>query len=284
MLLRFTADYRALFFALVLFPLGPCVALANPNALPWLLPLVFYSTYVAGVLAHNHNHCPVFRSRGLNAAYSIWISAFYGVPTFGWIPTHNQNHHRYLDGPGDSAPTRRAGAKPGLRSMAVYAVKAGGWQLPVIGAYLKKLFLLRPRALLVPALQLVSVLGAHAVVLTAALTLHGTETGIWVYAWSFGVPVFLAAPLLQATNYVQHAGCDPASPDNHSRNFTSPLFNWLFFSNGFHTVHHEHPGTHWAQYRALHEARASRIDQALNYDTPFHFLWHAEWVPPCGAA
>src|SRR5262245_60879977 len=125
--LRFSADYRVVFFALVLFPLGPCLALAYPSVLPWLLPLVFYSSYTAGVFAHNHNHCPVFRRRGLNAAYSIWISAFYGVPTFAWIPTHNQNHHRYLDGPGDATPTRRVADKPVLWAMLVYSLKAGLW-------------------------------------------------------------------------------------------------------------------------------------------------------------
>lgn len=269
---RFTADYRALLFALVLFPLGPCLALANPSALPWVMPLVLYATYVAGVLAHNHNHCPVFRNRGLNALYSIWISAFYGVPTFGWIPTHNQNHHRYLNGPGDATPTSRVG-EPGLWAIGVYAFKAGGWQLPLIGAYLKKLLSTRPRALLVPALQLAAVVGAHVLVLLFAVKLHGAGAGVWLYALSFGLPVILAAPMLQATNYIQHVGCDPTSPDNHSRNFTNPLFNWLLFGNGYHTVHHEHPGSHWTLYRALHQERADRIDPALNLDTPLHFLW-----------
>lgn len=269
---RFAADYRALFFALVIFPLGPCWVLVKPSALPWLLPLVFYSSYLAGVLAHNHNHCPMFKSHGLNALYSIWISAFYGVPTFGWIPTHNQNHHRFLNGPGDATPTSRVGA-PGVWALLVYAFKAGGWQLPLIAAYLRKQLSKRPRAALVPALQLTMVLGAHALVLFVATKLHGAATGIGLYALSFGLPVFLAAPLLQATNYVQHVGCDPTSPDNHSRNFTNPLFNWLLFGNGYHTVHHEHPGSHWTLYRALHQERADRIDPALNLDTPFSFLW-----------
>jgi fatty acid desaturase len=272
---RFAADYRALFFALVLFPLGPCLALSNPRLLPWVLPLVFYSTYVAGVLAHNQNHCPVFRSHSLNAAYSIWLSAFYGVPTFAWIPTHNQNHHRHLNGPGDATPTSRVGPRASLRGIVVYSMKAGIWQLPLIVAYVKKIFVRRPQALIVPMLQLISVLGAHALVIAVAVGLHGTASGLWLYAWSFAVPVLLSAPLLQATNYLQHVSCEPTSLDNHSRNFTNPLFNWLFFNNGFHTVHHEHPGTHWTQYPALHAARAPRINPSLNQPTPFHFWWGA---------
>jgi fatty acid desaturase len=270
---RFAADYRALLFALVIFPLGPSLILADTRLLPWLIPLVLYSSYVAGVLAHNQNHCPVFSNRVLNSAYSIWLSAFYGVPTFAWIPTHNQNHHRHLNGPGDATPTSRVGLQPKLGAMMVYAVKAGIWQFPLIRSHLIKLARHRPLALLVPSLQLLSVLAAHAVMLGLALTLHGTKTGLWVYAWSFGIPVALAAPLLQATNYLQHVGCDAASLDDHSRNFTSPSFNWLFFNNGFHTVHHEHPGTHWTQYPALHQARAARIAPTLNQATPLHFWW-----------
>jgi fatty acid desaturase len=157
--------------------------------------------------------------------------------------------------------------------MLVYAFKAGGWQLPLIVGYLNKQFAIRPRALVVPALQLVSVVGAQIVVLCVAVGLHGFAAGLGLYALSFGLPVILAAPLLQATNYLQHVGCDPTSPDNHSRNFTNRWFNWWFFGNGYHTVHHEHPGSHWTLYRALHERRAMRIDPALNLDTPLSFLW-----------
>jgi fatty acid desaturase len=56
------------------------------------------------------------------------------------------------------------------------------------------------------------------------------------------------------------------------------VVNWLFFGNGYHTVHHEHPGTHWTRYRALHESRADRIDPALNLDTPFTLLWQLGWA------
>ncbi len=66
------------------------------------------------------------------------------------------------------------------------------------------------------------------------------------------------------TNYVQHVGCDPHSPDHYSRNFVSPAVNWLVFQAGYHTVHHEHAAAHWSTYPALHAARAAGLDPALN--------------------
>ncbi len=81
------------------------------------------------------------------------------------------------------------------------------------------------------------------------------------------MPALLATYFMMFTNYLQHVDCDPHSPDNHSRNFTSPAWNWFVFDNGLHTVHHDHPGVHWSRYRALHEARAARIAPHLNQNS-----------------
>ena len=40
---------------------------------------------------------------------------------------------------------------------------------------------------------------------------------------------------LVAVNLPQHDGCDPGDPLRNSRDFTSPLTNWLLFNNGYHT-------------------------------------------------
>jgi hypothetical protein len=66
------------------------------------------------------------------------------------------------------------------------------------------------------------------------------------------------------TNYIQHVHCDPWSPHNHSRNFVSKVSNWFVFQAGYHTVHHENPGTHWSKYPELHAARAHLIAPELN--------------------
>lgn len=274
---RFRGDYRALLFAFALFPLAPLVAIIEPQASVLFIPVALYSAYCAGVLSHNHNHCPVFSSKALNAVYGGWLSVFYGFPIFGWIPTHNQNHHRYLNGSGDAAPTARA--RDSASGAVFYSLSAGFWQAPFIGRYVAALWRRRPLALLGPVLQLTMIVFGHLATFAVLFELHGLALAIAAYALTIGVPALLAPPLLQLTNYLQHVGCDPTHPDNHSRNFVSPLFNWFVFDNGYHSVHHEHPGTHWSHYRELHAARSAGIDPALNQRTPFEFVARRYFAP-----
>jgi fatty acid desaturase len=117
-----------------------------------------------------------------------------------------------------------------------------------------------------------AVLLGHALFLALALALHGVTRGLTLYALCVALPALLATQFMMLTNYLQHVGCDPASPDDHSRNFTSAFWNWFVFENGLHTVHHEHPGVHWSRYRSLHLARAARIDPALNERSLFGFV------------
>ena len=137
MQLRFVEDRRAIFWAFVLFPLVPALAYARPALLPWLVPLLFYTSYCSGVLTHNHVHCPTFVGRRWNVAYGAWLSLFYGFLIFSWVPTHNQNHHRYLDGDGDATQTTRLTPKDTLLGLLAYPLKSGAAQLAGIAAYVR---------------------------------------------------------------------------------------------------------------------------------------------------
>jgi hypothetical protein len=130
----------------------------------------------------------------------------------------------------------------------------------------------------------------HAGLAWLAVRLHGIGMGGAIYLVTVGLPAALATYFMMFTNYIQHVDCAPASPDDHSRNFTNPLWNWFAFDNGFHTVHHEQPGVHWSRYRKLHTERAARIDPRLNYATPVGYLIDAYLKPsarrgpkPCAA-
>jgi beta-carotene hydroxylase len=263
MLLRFAEDRRTLFFAFVLFPLVPALALARPALLPWIVPLALYASYLSGVLSHNHNHLGVFRSKRVNAFYGAWLSIFYGMPLFAWIPTHNQNHHQELNGDADASRTSLAGTDS-LLTLLRYPFVCARYQLPLVFRYAKDAAQHHPRRFRKILLEAGALIAGHALVAVVAVTLHGVEVGLVAYGVSLGAPALLAPYWMMLTNYVQHVGCDPLSPDDHSRNFTSALFNYFVLENGLHSVHHEHPGTHWSRLRALHTARAARIDPELN--------------------
>jgi fatty acid desaturase len=270
MRLRFVEDRRTLLWAFVLFPLVPALAYARPALLPWLVPALLYTSYCSGVLTHNHNHCPTFAGRRWNVAYGAWLSLFYGVPIFTWIPTHNQNHHRYLNGDGDATQISLHSETDTLLALLTYPPAAGRRQLPSIFEYVR-LARRRPPVFRRIVVETSALVFGHAALFALAVGLHGFGLGALVYAVAVGAPAALASYFMMLTNYLQHVGCDPRSPDDHSRNFTSPIFNWLLFENGLHTVHHEHPGVHWSRYRALHDARSSTIRPTLNPSTIFGY-------------
>lgn len=267
MQLRFIADRRVLIWVLILFPALPALSYARPALAPWLLPVALYLAYCSGVLAHNHNHTPVFRSKRVNSLYSAWLSFFYGCPLFVWVPTHNQNHHRYLDGPGDATRTALHSSRDSLWAALSYPTRSAIAQMPAILQYARAARQSHPARFRQIALETATVVLGHVAAFALAVACYGLGAGALLYTLAFGIPAGFAAWSMMFTNYLQHVGCDYASPDNHSRNFVSRAMNWLVFDAGYHTVHHEHAGTHWSAYPALHAARASRIDPRLNQRT-----------------
>jgi beta-carotene hydroxylase len=269
MLPRHTSDYRTLFWALLLFPFFPALAYCWPlvypghSALAWIIPAVLYTSYCAGVLTHNHVHVPVFSARGMNSLYSAWLSIFYGCPIAVWIPTHLENHHRFIDGPEDVTRTTRRSVNHDVWQALVYSVACASWQRPLIASYVRRAHARRGRHWTALRDQCAALVLAHAGMLALAIGLHGAGRGTLTYALAFGLPAVLAPTFMLFTNYIQHIHCDPASPDGHSRNFVSRLANWFVFDAGYHTVHHERPSVHWSHYAELHQARAGRIHPSL---------------------
>lgn len=271
MLLRFRADRRALFWALILFPALPVAVFVEPALGPWLLPIALYLAYCSGVLLHNHNHTPVFRSKRLNSWYSAWLSFFYGAPAFCWIPTHNQNHHRYLNGPGDATRTHDLSPRDTVLGVLLYPTRSAVAQFPAIVSYVRRAWHDHPARFRQIAPECVVLIGGHLGLGAFAVSHFGWQRGLSVYACALGIPALSAAWSMMFTNYVQHVGCDPTSADDHSRNFVSRWMNWFVFDAGYHTVHHEHPGTHWSEYPELHAARASLIAPHLNPASVFGY-------------
>jgi beta-carotene hydroxylase len=251
MKLRHRADLRTLFWAFGLIPTFAIVQYRWPQLAGWFLPFSIYGAYSAAVIAHNHNHTPTFTGRGSNRVFSAWISFFYGFPTYGWIPTHNENHHRYVGAQGDA--TVLVSSRPDSAWLALaHFSRSTRTQGPLLSRYRAKLRRRSRVAWLGVWTQYVVVYGGHAAMCTLAIARYGVGRGLFVYASALGVPAFLALWGIMFTNWVQHVGCDPSSRWNHSRNFVSSWMNALVFDNGFHTVHHERPGLHWSQLRREH--------------------------------
>jgi fatty acid desaturase len=262
--LRYSADYRTLMYAFVLFPGVALAHYVDPRLCGWLLPLSLYMGFCAGVFAHNHNHCPTFKSRGLNNFFGGWLSIFYGYMLFGWIPTHNLNHHKLVNRAGDATITWRYTKRHTFWVAVTYFFVSAYFQSGPIREYIEKARQKKGPVYRQIVLQASMLIGAHVAMLALGIVLHGLMDGFMVYFFGFAIPAAFSLWSMMFINYIQHVHCDPWSPDNHSRNFVSRVSNWFVFEAGYHTVHHEHPGTHWSQYPRLHAARAALIAPELN--------------------
>jgi fatty acid desaturase len=269
--LRHAADRRTLVWSLIAFPLFPVAVYYQALTVPWAVPCGIYLAFCAGVLTHNHNHNQVFVHGTLNRLYSVWLSVFYGFPIFSWIPTHNQNHHRYLNGPGDATSTARSGRADSFLQSLLYPLFSGKWQWRALVGYVRRLRAEHPTRFRWALAQIVVVPAVQVFGLSAFVAHHGLRGVLLGFVALLG-PALFAPWAMMFINYLQHVGCDPKSPDAHSRNFVGKLENWFVFNAGLHTVHHEMPGLHWSALPKAHQARSYAIPAHLEQRNVFSFL------------
>lgn len=236
---------------------------ARPELALVLCPLACYFALSAGIIAHNHNHCPTFRARLLNDTLGAWLSVFYGYPTFAWIPTHNLNHHKLVNKAGDATITWRYTNAHNFLVAATFFFVSSYWQSDPIKAYIRKARETNPRLFRKIIGQYAVWAGAHLGLIALAVALHGVRQGLFVWTLAFLVPALFALWSIMFFNYVQHVHADPWSAHDHSRNFTGRLLNQLMFNNGYHTAHHEAPGAHWSTLSERHEQLAREVHAEL---------------------
>jgi fatty acid desaturase len=273
-MLRHSADYRTLLW-LAFMPTVVAISYTHPTWALWLCPLGMYLAGAAGVIAHNHNHAGTFKNKRANAVMAAYLSIFYGYPTFGWIPTHNLNHHKFVNRPGDATITWRHSKSNNLFIAVSYFFVSAYYQSEPIKAYIKKARAGNPALFRQIVGQYVVWGGTYIALFSAGVAMHGLKTGALVFLFSMAIPALFSMWIIMTFNYMQHVHTDPWSDHNHSRNFVSPLFNFLMFGNGYHTAHHENAGTHWSKLADVHATFADKIDPSLNVQS---FVW---WMVKC---
>ena len=253
-LLRHPADRRTVGYMALATSL--LVVQWNLEQLNW--PLYILTAFVAvvvTVIAHNHNHLGMWRSRRLNAVTDYWLTLFYGFPAFAWIPTHNMNHHKFTNRAGDYTLTYRYSEKNNLVTLMTYPTISGYHQQRPIRDYLRELWGKNRRRFWGSLMQYV----ALAAFIGGALLIDWRKALLYVV-----VPQQIGLFVVLVFNYLQHVHADEESEINHSRNFVGPVLNFLLLNNGYHTAHHLSPGTHWSKMPEAHRAIAHRIDPSLN--------------------
>jgi fatty acid desaturase len=56
-----------------------------------------------------------------------------------------------------------------------------------------------------------------------------------------------------AEGYLEHYGAEPSNPYANSVSSYDPVYNFLWFNNGYHQEHHWDPKKHWTRMPELHE-------------------------------
>jgi len=275
--LRNLADLRTLLWTMVLTPGVVAVQYLNPHLIPYLWWVSCYFALACGVIAHNHNHCPTFKTKQQNQLFGMWISIFYGYPTFAWIPTHNLNHHKLVNKAGDATITWRYTNRHIFRVAMSYFFVSSWFQKEPIDEFIRKAKAEKPSLYRQIQAQYAAVIIAHLALLGGAIALHGVKTGIYTWAVVSGLPGFFALFTIMLFNYEQHVHADPWSEYAHSRSFNGALTNFFLFNNGYHFVHHENPGTHWSKLKALHLAVESKIPSAL-LERSLFWYWFRQYA------
>jgi beta-carotene hydroxylase len=266
MFLRNKADYRTVVWVAMAVALV-AIQYRWPSTVVFLCPASCYLAIACGVISHNHNHQPTFSVRRLNHGFGHLLTIFYGYPTLMWIPTHNLNHHRFTNRPGDATITWRYTSLHNLLVVLTYPFVSGYFQSEPIKTYIRRAKAKNTSLHSRIVFQYVFWIGVYAGMLVLALYLYqDLRNGTGLYVWFFALilPAITSATVIMMFNYIQHVHADVWSDHDHSRNFTSRSFNYLFFNNGYHTAHHIRPGLHWSALKEAHQKIERQIDPSLN--------------------
>jgi fatty acid desaturase len=253
-LLKNSADVRTVLYMVA----ATAVLIINWNLAAFSLPLFLVACFFgvsASVMAHNHTHAKMWTNKYMNIFQDYWITVFYGFPVFAWIPTHNRNHHRYTNKPGDRTATWLLSEKNNMATLLSYPTFSGLSQQPVVRDFLQQQWTNNRKRFWYCISQYV-VLAAW---IGTALYLDWQKALLYVI-----IPGQVGLFTVLIFNYVQHIHADEESEYNHSRNIVGFWLNAMLFNNGYHTIHHMKPYLHWSELPAAHAEIAQHIHPSLN--------------------
>jgi fatty acid desaturase len=272
-MLRYSADWRTLFFVAGFGALSLTGWLVNPHgvAAAALCVVLCVSSWICAIIAHNTVHSPLFKKRWANRVFQVWLSLSYGFPVSEYVPGHNLSHHKFTQHAEDVMRTSKVNYRWNLLNFLLFFFHVGAGVTAGNYVYKQAMKQRLPQWNRQLLYEIVAVWGVKAVLL-----LIDWRRALLFYI----VPHLFAVWGITTVNLLQHDGCDQEHPVNHSRNFVGRMFNWFTLNNGYHGVHHEQPGLHWSLLPALHERTFHpTIHPALEQKSLFGYLFTAFVYP-----
>ena len=286
-MLRYKADLRTLafvgtYYVLVAFAIAhssPAWAAATGWAPPWWAiaahsVVLCLLSFFCAVITHNTVHSPVFKSRTLNKLFQIVLTPSYGHPVSAYVPGHNLSHHKFTQTPKDRMRTDKLRFRWNLLNQLLFMPVVGGIIFKDNAEFVKLMRVKNPTWYRQFLLELSFYVFFLLATLAAFVLVAGVVGGLWRWVVFVVIPHQYAAWGIMGINFVQHDGTDPEHKYNHSRNFTGKLVNWFTFNNGYHGIHHEHPGLHWSLAPEVHAKEyAPHIDPRLDQKALLPYLF-----------
>ncbi len=247
--------YLALLLGMVFVP-----AMRHP--LPFVLACGL--SFLNAVVIHNHMHKGVFQSKRLNDVWR-WVISFGALyPASANIPGHNLVHHHFEDeGQPDWVDPHIVSFRWNLLNMLHFPNVAGPRTFDGVQRWAQTTKY--PNFSRQYAVELAFAFG-----ITGALLIYD----FWGALLFVVVPQLWGARGILRINLIQHDGCATQTEWNHSRNFVGRAFNWVMCNNGYHTIHHNRPGVHWADLPALHQREVvPQMDPRLDEPSMLGYLF-----------
>lgn len=203
------------------------------------------------LINHNQRHHPIFVSEGLNRLLNRLISIGLGAPSGRLHAIHHYNHHRHYQDHRDLSHWQLHAKGTGVKRILSYVISGG-----------KKISADRKHLVVPPKLQREIVQERVVLLLFSVVALLLSPAAFLVLilpSW------FLGLMFLFVANLFNHDLCETDTEHLHSRNFTGFVENWFFLNNGFHSIHHDHPGQHWSDLPEMHNQKyAGKLTPDLN--------------------
>jgi fatty acid desaturase len=267
-MLRYRADIKTLVFVAIYFGLVAVQWVIAPSDLRLAIPLFVltcFFSFFGAVATHNTVHAPVFHQRWANRLFQCVLTLTYGHPVSAYVPGHNLSHHKHTQSRRDVMRTTKARFRWNLLNGMFFMSSVTRSIFIADMRYFKAMYRRNPvwfRQMILEAIVFVATMAA-------LVMLDWKKFILYVL-----LPHNYAAWGIITMNYLQHDGCDERSEHNHSRNFVGKIVNWWTYNNGFHTIHHLHPGLHWSLAPAAHAAEvAPHIHPNLDQKNFLVYLW-----------
>lgn len=253
-MLRYPADRRTLVFIGAWYVLFVALYAADPSGWGFWLGLVALASlsWICAVITHNTVHCPIFLKKAHNRVFQVVLTLTYGHPVSAYVPGHNLSHHKFTQTARDAMRTTKVRSRFNALNLLLFFPTVAPAIVKGERAFVQAMRTQKPAWFKQLRIEQAFFFGVSALL----LVVDWRRALVWWY-----VPHLWAAWGIISINYLQHDGCDETDPYNHSRNFVGRLFGWFTFNNGYHSIHHAHPGLHWS---LLPEAHAREIAPHIN--------------------